>query len=196
MNRDSGVNAVMGSLLGLPATAMGQSLSTEQFVAELFAEHRDAVYKHVLMMLWNPAESEDITQEAFLRLHRVLLEERSIENIKAWVFRVAHNAALDRMRSTRPTDSLSEVEILNRAEMKSAGSVSNPEQQLLHQERLRQVTCAVTRLPARQRECLNLKAEGFRYHEIASILGIGRSSVIEHVRRAMSRLVEELETYV
>ncbi len=196
MNRDSSVDAVIGSFLTLPANAIGRSLSTEQLVTELFAEHRDSVYKHVLMMLLNPAESEDVTQEAFLRLHRALLEEKAIENMKAWVFRVAHNVALDRMRSARPIDSLSEEAILNRAEMKSASSVSNPEQNLLNNESLRRVAWAVTRLPARQRECLNLKAEGFRYHEIASILGIGRSSVIEHVRRAMSRLVEELETYV
>jgi len=196
MNPDSSIDIAIGGLLKLSTSTAGRALSAEQFVAELFEEHRDSVYKHVLMMLLNPSESEDVTQEAFLRLHRALLEEKKIENMKAWLFRVAHNLALDRMRSARPTDSLSEEMILNRAEMKSASLVPSPEQHLLTQESLRRVSWAVTKLPTRQRECLNLKAEGFRYHEIAAMLGIGRTSVIEHVRRAMSRLIEELETYV
>ncbi len=162
-------------------------------VCALFAEHRLAVYRHVLFLLMNAAEGEDVTQEAFLRLHQALMDGKQIDEMKAWVFKVAHNLALDRLRTSKPSNSLSEESVLVKAEMNTADRLQNPEQQLLSKERFERLHCAIGHLSMRQRECLSLKAEGFRYREIAEILGVSRSTVIENVRRAMNRLVEELE---
>lgn len=165
----------------------------DERVCVLFAEHRMAVYRHVLMLLMNAAEGEDVTQEAFLRLHLALMENKQIDDMKAWVFKVAHNLALDRLRTAKVSNSLSDEGVLMKAEMNAADRLPNPEQQLLSKERFERLHRAIGHLSMRQRECLSLKAEGFRYHEIAEILGVSRSTVIENVRRAMNRLVEELE---
>lgn len=194
MKTDGRLDATTGDFPGLATPVSGhlRDSSADERVCTLFAENRLAVYRHVLMLLMNAAEGEDVTQEAFLRLHQALMDGKQIEETKAWVFRVAHNLALDRLRTSKPSNSLSDESVLIKAEIKTAGSLPDPEQQLLSRERFERLHCAIGHLSIRQRECLSLKADGLHYHEIAAILGVSRSTVIENVRRAMNRLVKEL----
>ena len=64
----------------------------------------------------------------------------------------------------------------------------NPEQAFLARERRLQFHRAVEALSDQQRNCLYLRAEGFRYREIATILGVSDSTVGEFLRRAITRL--------
>jgi RNA polymerase sigma-70 factor (ECF subfamily) len=70
--------------------------------------------------------------------------------------------------------------------------MDNPEDQVLQRERLLRLQRAIAKLTSQQRECLQLRASGLRYREIAEVLGIGISSVGELVQRATARLSEEL----
>lgn len=196
MNLDDAADMPQERFLDLPVLAQARSGNLEARVGQLFDEYRDPVYTHVVLMLGNPAEAEEITQEVFLRLHRQFAEGKKIREIKPWLFRVAQNLVVDRVRASKPEDSLSEENVLAEAEANQFEPARNPEQALLHKERCEQVRVAVSKLPARQRQCMHLKAEGFRYQEIAFVLGIARSSVIENVRRAVARLTEEFEEYV
>lgn len=196
MNLDDVANAPRDGLLELTVWADRHSDGLEERIGRLFDEYRDPVYTHLALMLGNPAEAEEVTQEVFLRLHRQLGEGKKIRDVKPWLFRVAQNLVIDRARAARPEDSLSDETVLAQAEANQTMTAQqDPEQALLHKERCNQVREAFSRLPARQRQCMHLKAEGFRYHEIAFVLGIARSSVIENVRRAMVRLAEEFGEY-
>jgi RNA polymerase sigma factor (sigma-70 family) len=193
MNADSGMNAIQGSYANLHAEVWSGRESAAVRVSSLFEEHKSAVYRHVLMMLKNASESEDVTQEAFLRLHSALTDDKGIEDMKAWVFKVAHNLSLDRLRMNKNASSLSEETVMAKAEAHCAYRLPNPEQALLSKERFERLDRAILQLSPRQQECLSLKAEGFRYHQIATILGVGRATVIENIRRAMIRLVGEFQ---
>ena len=59
---------------------------------------RDPVFRQALRVLRSPAEAEDVTQEVFLRLYGEMRADRKVENPKAWLFRAAHNLAIDRVR--------------------------------------------------------------------------------------------------
>lgn len=191
MKLDGDATTTSGRLVDLLSTMEGHAMTLEDRVTQLFVQLREPVYRYVLMLLWDSAESEEITQETFLRLHRHLAEGRKIENVKAWVLRVAHNLAIDRGRTSRPTDSLSEETVRAKVESRQISSTANPEEDALAKERFEQLARAVDVLPARQRQCLHLRSEGFRYREIAMILGVSEATVVEHVRRAMTRLAKE-----
>ena len=63
---------------------------------------------------------------------------------------------------------------------------------MLERERMAQIHRAVENLSPQQRSCLHLRAEGFRYREIAAIIGINPSTVGEFLQRAVKRLRKAL----
>jgi RNA polymerase sigma-70 factor, ECF subfamily len=72
-------------------------------------------------------------------------------------------------------------------EQLASGSAS-PERVLLEREKFRRLHDAVSALSPQQRHCLHLRVEGFRYREIAEIVGISTSTVGEFLGRAVKRL--------
>jgi RNA polymerase sigma-70 factor (ECF subfamily) len=70
---------------------------------------------------------------------------------------------------------------------------ADPEQQAIARQRSLRLQAALARLPARQQECLHLRAEGLRYREIAEVLGAGVSTVAEWVQQGLKTLVKECD---
>jgi RNA polymerase sigma-70 factor (ECF subfamily) len=62
---------------------------------------------------------------------------------------------------------------------------------MLRQEQVCLMRVALDRLSSQQRQCLHLRTEGFRYREIAEILGVSESTVCENLRRGLSRLMKD-----
>lgn len=133
-------------------------------VAELYCELRDELYRRLVANGIRPHLAQELTQATFLRLHASLIDGNNILNSRAWVFTVAHNLALNSRR--RPL--------------------------LLRSERMARIDRAFVTLSRQQRLCLSLRAEGFRYKEIANITGLGISTVGEFLQRAICRLREAL----
>src|SRR5258706_12501244 len=78
--------------------ALRKTSTLKQKVAEIFELLRDPVYRYLFRVLENTQEAEDLTQEVFLRLYSYLHNGQTVVNIRAWVFRVAHNLAIDQQR--------------------------------------------------------------------------------------------------
>ena len=180
------------SILTLSSLDTPARKSLEDQIARLFDEWHDPLFRYLFLLSWDSAEAEDLAQEAFLRLHQHIRAGQSIDNVKAWLFRVGHNLFIDRGRRTRVTDSLSQPEVTRAAEDVHARTMATPEERLAERERRRRLALAVEALPSQQRHCLYLRREGFRYREIAVVLGIRESTVIDHLRRAIGRLSKEL----
>ena len=183
------VTSASENLLAIGVAQGVTGMNLEDRLAILFEELRGPLYRYLLLLLWDAADAEELTQEAFLRLHRACLDGKKIGNVKAWLFRVAHNLAVDHLRSSRPTDSLTDERIHSRAE--TASPSADPETLALNRERLGALSQAIHTLSPRQRECLHLRAEGFGYREISAILEVGLPTVVENVRRAVLRLAKE-----
>jgi RNA polymerase sigma-70 factor (ECF subfamily) len=127
-----------------------------------------------------------VVQEAFLSLHRHLTAGGSKENIRSWLFRVAHNRARNQQnrydrRHAEPLD----------AEMDSPSARATPEQAVLEREKFKQLERAIGQLVATERECLLLRAGGLRYREIGDVLGMPTSTVAETLDRAIKKLAEK-----
>jgi RNA polymerase sigma-70 factor (ECF subfamily) len=167
-----------------------KSLTLEEKVTELFNQLRDGLYRYLLTILHNVGEAEDTTQDAFLRLHRQLQEGESIDNVKSWLFRVGHNLALNREKTQRRF-AADETETVEELLADCPDPALNPEEVLAHKELLRNLHAAISRLSSQQQQCLHLRAEGFRYREIAGILDVTDKVVSENLRRGILRLIKD-----
>lgn len=160
----------------LPVTLQDQ-------VVEIYQSLRDEVYRYLLVLGVGPDMAQEVCQEVFLRLYAAMRKGQRIENARAWVFTVARNCALSARVSTAMLDSLEPV-----LEEKLTSESPSPERELLDREKFQRLHDAVSSLSPQQRHCLHLRVEGFRYREIADIVGINTSTVGEFLRRAVKRL--------
>ena len=166
-----------------------QSMDVEQKVVRVYESLRSPVYQYLATIVGDLSWAEDITQETFLRLfvywtnHGTIADDR----VRSWVFRVAHNLAVDRIRNSRFVSGFdSEAAMLQLPD-----SGHNPEETLLEQERFDFIRNRLACLSKQEQRCLYLRAEGFRYREIAEILSITSSSVAEFLRRAIRKLMRD-----
>jgi RNA polymerase sigma-70 factor (ECF subfamily) len=161
-----------------------RAFSLDAQVEQIYRETRGAVCGYLLYLGVSEDRAQEVTQEVFLRLFQAMQKGISIENVRAWSFRVAHNLGLkvrSRERAFRQVDT-----DWDRFRHPS----SSPETELLDRERNARVAAALGELSPQQRNCLYLRSQGLRYREIAEVMGISASSVNEFLRRAIARLAE------
>ena len=152
----------------------------------LFQELRKPLLRYLAGLGLSAEEAKDVVQEAFLSLHQHLRGGGSQDNIRSWLFRVAHNRARNLQQSYArrfggPLDSA----------IDPVSPDATPEQAALAAEKFRLLDQAVRSLAAPERECLMLRAEGLRYREIGDVMGIATSTVADIVERAITKLAEK-----
>ena len=164
-------------------------MDLEQNVVHVYETLRTQVCQYLTATFGDPAEAEDITQETFLRLYVHWSSGKTIaENrLRSWIFRVAHNLAIDRTRSAKFIRELASEEY-SAAALQVPDGGSDPEETLLDRERFNAVRRGLALLSKQESRCLHLRAEGFCYREIAEILNISVSSAAEFLRRAMRKM--------
>lgn len=177
-------------VLRSPLALLGRDLNDlEERVTRIYEAYRTPVYHYLAASFGDPHEAEDITQETFLRLflHWSTGKTIAADSLRSWIFRVAHNLAIDRLRGAKFTRELDSREYLPMM-LGLADKAPTPEETVLDRERFAAVRNGLALLSKQERHCLNLRAEGFCYREIADILGITSSSVAEFLRRAIRKM--------
>lgn len=168
----------------LRATARDASTPIEAEVAGLFDRWRNPLLGYVVALGLPMQEGQEIIQEVFLSLFRHLSEGKPRDNLRGWMFRVAHNLALKRrysgLRAAEQTEPGLAEEVRDPA--------PDPEQLLVMKQRQERLLAVVGVLPETDRCCLYLRAEGLRYREIAETLGISLGSVAMSLGRSLERL--------
>lgn len=144
----------------------------------IFLDLRTPVFTVLFRLVRNRELAEDLTQEVFLRLWQSPPEE-NIRNPRAWLFRVAHNLALDALR--RPgAEELPE-------QLPAGGFAEDVHRRL-------DLEAALASLPSRDREIVTLHLNvGLRFREIAEILDLPLGTVLWRHSRAISALREKLD---
>jgi RNA polymerase sigma-70 factor (ECF subfamily) len=178
-----------GSVLSLEIRgfAVSTHLELADHVERLYEEHYDPVYRFLILTGSSRADADEIVQEAFLRLLRFFAAGNTIDEPRHWLLRVCHNIRCDEARRESRRPPATEHELANQA-LHEADSKPDPEAVALEHERFELVRLAMTRLNARQREFLLLRAEGMKLREIAEMYGVSVQSVAESCGRAMEKL--------
>jgi RNA polymerase sigma-70 factor (ECF subfamily) len=155
--------------------------SLENEVTELFDRWRDPLLRYILTIGLPVHDGEEIVQEVFLALFQHLAGAKPRTNLRGWVFRVGHNLALKRRIAAG-------THLLDGAHCQVHDPAPDPEAALATKQRQSRLLAVVEALPEQDRQCLNLRAEGLRYREIAEVLGISLGSVAASLSRSLERL--------
>jgi RNA polymerase sigma-70 factor, ECF subfamily len=159
-----------------------QSADARSAVLEQYDREYVALRRYACFLGVDRESAEDLVQEGFLKLHEHLLAGGDRSNLRAWLYRVAHNLA--RNRQTAAGAVYTELSDLTGI-AEPVANTATPEEALLSVERHSALARAIEELPAAQRECLGLRAQGLRYREIADVLGLSISTVAENIQRGL-----------
>jgi RNA polymerase sigma-70 factor, ECF subfamily len=173
--------------LNLYATVHTPEPSQESCILELYDQLRPSLLIYLSRLGLAVHEAEDVIHDCFVRLFDHLSLNEKNRNLRGWIFRVAHNCAMDLFREGRKIQHPDD-DTLNLLEM--AVDFTNPEEHAIQNEEVQRVQSALERLTQQQRAAVMLRAEDLRYREIASVLGVSTKRVSELIQRALVRLAE------
>jgi RNA polymerase sigma factor (sigma-70 family) len=159
----------------------------DRFV-ELYGRHSAHVQRFLERLSGDPALASDIVQDTFVRLHR---RGDVPDEPAAWLITVALNLLRNRKSTeARRQRLLSSV----RGEATLADAARGPDESMDAADARRRVRRVLAKLPERDRQLLLMRAEGYRYHELASALQLNPASVgvlLARAKRAFRAAYEE-----
>jgi len=159
---------------------------------ELYDRWYGPVRAFLAARLRDEAAADDLAQETFARVHTSLAELRDPEKAKAWVFRIAHNLYVDRVRAgQREPSTTNEDEEESRTEDPASEAFVG---EIERQEMSQCVRDKIALLPEPLRTVLVLfDQEEFSHQEIAELLGLSIGAVKVRLHRARRALKEILQ---
>ncbi|HET9110985.1 MAG TPA: sigma-70 family RNA polymerase sigma factor [Ktedonobacterales bacterium] len=160
---------------------------------QLYQVYFDRIYRYVRLKLGNAVDAEDVTSAVFFNAWRTIhnFSPQRESSFAAWLFRLAHNAVVDRFRTMRDNISLDATG--ERPALRATHP--GPEAQVERKLTIYELTAALRLLTDEQREVVLLRfVEGMSAREVGDIMGKQEGAVrgmqfraIEALRRALAQ---------
>ena len=161
----------------------------EAAFGELYDALAPLLHGLVLKVVRDPAQSEEVTQEAFIELWRLAPRyDASRGTVRSWAATIAHRRAVDRVRSEQATRDRTE-----RESQKRPIQDNDVAEQVVANIDGTRVRKALERLTEMQRQALELAYfGGHTYREVALLLDVAEGTIKTRIRDGMIRLRDEL----
>jgi len=175
--------------------AAGRTDAARDRYTELVTRHQRRATRIAFHYLREAADADEAVQDAFIKAYMHIATFREDLPFEVWFTRILINGCLDRLKARKRRERWIAPPVLDAtgAERDPAEYLPSrgpsPEDQVISEERRRQVTAALAQLPDRQRMVFVLSHfEGRTSREVSSMTGLNESTVRVHLFRAIRRL--------
>jgi RNA polymerase sigma-70 factor (ECF subfamily) len=160
-------------------------------IEELFEALESPLLSYALRLTGERSLAEDIVQEAFMKLHAHFAEVREPRH---WLYRTAHNLALNHKRNANKIVPLDGVGADSKAQREAADPQPFPDEQIARWEGIGLVRLSLNALDERSRELIRLKFhENLSYKEISARTGLTSGHVGYLLHHAIKAIAVELK---
>ena len=150
------------------------------YFAPIYRRYAPDIFRYCYRCLGSREDAEDATSQVFTQAISKLSQLQD-DNIRPWIYRIAHNVVIDISRKARPTTSLDDADA-------TSSDMFSPESEALANEDRERVERALATLPARDRQLVQLRLAGLTGEEIAIVLDCSHGAVRVAHHRAIERL--------
>lgn len=162
---------------------------------DLFRKYAAPVFNFVMRLLCNRADAEDVVAEVFMKLYTHKHSYKPQAKFSTWLFTIARNASISKLRARNRLSSLwvssGGSDTYEEIPVPDPGPL--PPERLMGEETATAIQRAVEQLPDDQKEALILREyHGFKYDDIAAIMGCSLENVKILIYRARARLRKDL----
>jgi RNA polymerase sigma-70 factor (ECF subfamily) len=165
--------------------------------AEIVDMYQERLYHMAYRMLYNRQEAEDVVQDTFLRVYRNLERYDDSMKFSTWIYRIATNLCIDRLRKRKPVYSL-DAESADHEGLDGYAMIPSddrtPESELLLSDTQRIIHQAIETLPAKYKTVMVLRyLQDMSLQEIGDVLDMPVTTVKTRVHRGREFLRKKLE---
>lgn len=187
--------------------ASSSSLEDDKYVKQAIKGNQDAykklmdkyqkpLYFHVLKMVRNHEQVEDIVQEAFMKAFNNLNSYNTNYAFSTWLYRITTNHTIDYLRKKKlNTTSINEPVKTRDGEMEiQISDEAETDRNIIRKERKQIIHNAINNLPKKYRKVIEMRhLQELSYQEIAEQLDLPLGTVKAHIFRAREMLYKELK---
>ena len=187
--------------------ASSSSLEDDKYVKQAIKGDQDAykklmdkyqkpLYFHVLKMVRNHEQVEDLVQEAFMKAFNNLNSYNSTYAFSTWLYRITTNHTIDYLRKKKlNTTSINEPVKTRDGEMEiQISDKAETDRNIIRKERKQIIHNAIDNLPDKYRKVIEMRhLQELSYQEIAEQLDLPLGTVKAHIFRAREMLYKELK---
>lgn len=167
----------------------------ERAFQEIIMRYSDKLCLYLRHLTLAGDECDDILQEVFVKAYRALSRFDARKRFSPWVYRIAHNEAVNYLKKKNRRRLVSWEDIAqSKDELGTAGETETPEEEWIRKESRDGIRLALAALPEKERELVALRYFLEKsYAEIAEILGVPENTVASRLHRAKKKLAERME---
>jgi RNA polymerase sigma-70 factor, ECF subfamily len=160
---------------------------------ELVRRYQRPISAYVYRMVGNYESALDLTQEIFIKVYNSLNRYRAEFKFSTWIYKIAHNAAVDHLRRTATREqSLVIGPEGDSFDLPLESSRLSPEQESEQKERRGEIEAVVRALPANYRELIILRhSQDLSYEEIVEVTGLPLGTVKNRLFRAREMMRQQ-----
>ncbi|HKO43892.1 MAG TPA: sigma-70 family RNA polymerase sigma factor [Pyrinomonadaceae bacterium] len=176
-----------------PELVVGAARGLEGSFEELVNRYQRPISAFVYRMVGDYDAALDLTQEIFIKVYASLSRYRPEFKFSTWIYRIAHNAAIDHLRRTSSRErSLSVGTETDNYDLPLESEGLTPEQQSEREERRGEIENVVRSLPTAYRELIVLRhSQDLTYEEIVEVTGLPLGTVKNRLFRAREMMRQQ-----
>ena len=176
----------------------------ERAYRTLVEKYQRRIYTVAFGILRNQEDAMDVTQDAFVKVHRNLPKFEGTSSFYTWLYRIVVNLCIDRKRRAKKAVNVDYDDAISHQEQPhqsgptlASVSIAGPAKELARKELREKMQLALDKLSPDHREILVLREfEGLAYEEIAEILNVAKGTVMSRLFHARTNFKQAISRYL
>lgn len=185
-------------------TLVGRSQEGDQHAFRLLVErYQGRIYALAFSMLHDRQDAMDVSQEAFIKVHRYLGNFQGSASFYTWLYRITYNLCIDHLRRSGRMQTVDYDDRIQREPANDPGSLqptsagTNPGRAIRRKELAHKIQEAIDQLPPYHQGVIIMRElEGMSYKEMAEAMNVSKGTIMSRLHHARQKLQKALAPYL
>src|ERR1700733_6545490 len=184
----------MEDVLSVTTGTVAQRTEQNRHISEVIQQERRRLLHFIRKRVDDEGDAEDILQDVFYELTEAYRLMKPIEQVGAWLYRVARNRIIDRFRKKKPAAEIPNEEGVPRLEDLLPSPDAGPEAMYARSVLLDELDAALEELPEEQRDVfIAHEINGISFKQLSDETGLGINTLLSRKRYAILHLRRRLQ---